>query len=244
MQDLMPAMQDLWQNLVKQFTATFITEQRYMLFLNGLKTTLTITFCAALLGIVLGFLIAYCRTTYERTLRRGPLLKFLNFLCNVYLTVIRGTPTMIQVLIMYFVIFGSVKIDKVPVAVLAFGMNSGAYVAEIFRGGIMSIDKGQFEAGRSLGFNYVQTMAYIVVPQVIKNVLPALANEFISLLKETSVAGYVTVADLSYAGNRIRGVTFSPFMPLIAVALIYLVLVMFFTKLVSLLERRLRNSDH
>lgn len=244
MQDLMPAMQDLWQNLVKQFTATFITEQRYMLFLNGLKTTLTITFCAALLGIVLGFLIAYCRTTYERTLRRGPLLKFLNFLCNVYLTVIRGTPTMIQVLIMYFVIFGSVKIDKVPVAVLAFGMNSGAYVAEIFRGGIMSIDKGQFEAGRSLGFNYVQTMAYIVVPQVIKNVLPALANEFISLLKETSVAGYVTVADLTYAGNRIRGVTFSPFMPLIAVALIYLVLVMFFTKLVSLLERRLRNSDH
>ena len=237
-------MQDLWQNLVKQFTATFITEQRYMLFLNGLKTTLTITFCAALLGIVLGFLIAYCRTTYERTLRRGPLLKFLNFLCNVYLTVIRGTPTMIQVLIMYFVIFGSVKIDKVPVAVLAFGMNSGAYVAEIFRGGIMSIDKGQFEAGRSLGFNYVQTMAYIVVPQVIKNVLPALANEFISLLKETSVAGYVTVADLTYAGNRIRGVTFSPFMPLIAVALIYLVLVMFFTKLVSLLERRLRNSDH
>ena len=108
----------------------------------------------------------------------------------------------------------------------------------------MSIDKGQFEAGRSLGFNYVQTMAYIVVPQVIKNVLPALANEFISLLKETSVAGYVTVADLTYAGNRIRGVTFSPFMPLIAVALIYLVLVMFFTKLVSLLERRLRNSDH
>ena len=132
----------------------------------------------------------------------------------------------------------------VLVATLAFGLNSGAYVAEIFRGGIMSIDKGQFEAGRSLGFNYVQTMAYIVVPQVIKNVLPALANEFISLLKETSVAGYVTVADLTYAGNRIRGVTFSPFMPLIAVALIYLVLVMFFTKLVSLLERRLRNSDH
>ena len=169
MQDLMPAMQDLWQNLVKQFTATFITEQRYMLFLNGLKTTLTITFCAALLGIVLGFLIAYCRTTYERTLRRGPLLKFLNFLCNVYLTVIRGTPTMIQVLIMYFVIFGSVKIDKVPVAVLAFGMNSGAYVAEIFRGGIMSIDYGQMEAARSLGLNYTQATWRVILPQTIKN---------------------------------------------------------------------------
>jgi len=171
------------------------------------------------------------------------LLRVLNRIAVIYLTVIRGTPVVIQLMIAYYVIF-AFSSNGVLVATLAFGLNSGAYVAEIFRGGIMSIDKGQFEAGRSLGFNYVQTMAYIVVPQVIKNVLPALANEFISLLKETSVAGYVTVADLTYAGNRIRGVTFSPFMPLIAVALIYLVLVMFFTKLVSLLERRLRNSDH
>ena len=243
MQDLMPAMQDLWQNLVKQFTATFITEQRYMLFLNGLKTTLTITFCAALLGIVLGFLIAYCRTTYERTLRRGPLLKFLNFLCNVYLTVIRGTPTMIQVLIMYFVIFGSVKIDKVPVAVLAFGMNSGAYVAEIFRGGIMSIDYGQMEAARSLGLNYITTMVVIIIPQAIRAVLPALGNEFIMLLKDTSLITVIGGKELLYAAQGIMNRTYEAMFPLFGVALIYLVLVMIFTWLLAKFERRLAQSD-
>ena len=243
MQDLMPAMQDLWQNLVKQFTATFITEQRYMLFLNGLKTTLTITFCAALLGIVLGFLIAYCRTTYERTLRRGPLLKFLNFLCNVYLTVIRGTPTMIQVLIMYFVIFGSVKIDKVPVAVLAFGMNSGAYVAEIFRGGIMSIDYGQMEAARSLGLNYTQATWRVILPQTIKNVFPSLGNELIVLLKETSISGYIAIPDLTKGGDLIRSQTYDAFLPLLGVAAIYLVLVMILTAGVHKLETRLRTNE-
>ena len=201
------------------------------------------------MGIAIGVVVSIVRSTWDKTgadMRPGfsrGLLRVLNRIAVIYLTVIRGTPVVIQLMIAYYVIF-AFSSNGVLVATLAFGLNSGAYVAEIFRGGIMSIDKGQFEAGRSLGFNYVQTMAYIVVPQVIKNVLPALANEFISLLKETSVAGYVTVADLTYAGNRIRGVTFSPFMPLIAVALIYLVLVMFFTKLVSLLERRLRNSDH
>ena len=218
-------MQDLWQNLVKQFTATFITEQRYMLFLNGLKTTLTITFCAALLGIVLGFLIAYCRTTYERTLRRGPLLKFLNFLCNVYLTVIRGTPTMIQVLIMYFVI------------------NSGAYVAEIFRGGIMSIDYGQMEAARSLGLNYTQATWRVILPQTIKNVFPSLGNELIVLLKETSISGYIALQDLTKAGDIVRSRTYLPFFPYISVAAIYLVLVLILEKILGNIEGRLAASD-
>ena len=186
-----------------------------------------------LMGIAIGVVVSIVRSTWDKAgadMRPGfsrGLLRVLNRIAVIYLTVIRGTPVVIQLMIAYYVIF-AFSSNGVLVATLAFGLNSGAYVAEIFRGGIMSIDKGQFEAGRSLGFNYVQTMAYIVVPQVIKNVLPALANEFISLLKETSVAGYVTVSDLTYAGNRIRGVTFSPFMPLIAVALIYLVLGFFF----------------
>ena len=165
-------------------------------------------------------------------------------ICRVYLTVIRGTPVLVQLLIIYFVVFGSVKIDKTLVAVIAFGINSGAYVAEIFRSGIMSIDNGQFEAGRSLGFNYPQTMFYIVMPQAFKNVLPALGNEFIGLLKETSVAGYIAIQDLTKGADIIRSRTYSAFMPLIAAALIYLVLVMVFTFFVQKLERRLRNSDH
>lgn len=155
--------------------------------------TLRITFFAVLIGIFLGFLIAVVRSTYDKTHKLG----VLNALCKVYLTVIRGTPVLVQLLIIYFVVFGSVKIDKTLVAVIAFGINSGAYVAEIFRSGIMSIDNGQFEAGRSLGFNYPQTMFYIVMPQAFKNVLPALGNEFIGLLKETSVAGYIAIQDLT-----------------------------------------------
>lgn len=236
-------------SLKSEFVLNFITKNRWRMLLNGLGSTLLITLFSCLMGIAIGVIVSIIRSTWDKTgseMRPGfsrGLLRVLNRIAVIYLTVIRGTPVVIQLMIAYYVIF-AFSSNGVLVATLAFGLNSGAYVAEIFRGGIMSIDKGQFEAGRSLGFNYVQTMAYIVVPQVIKNVLPALANEFISLLKETSVAGYVTVADLTYAGNRIRGATFSPFMPLIAVALIYLVLVMFFTKLVSLLERRLRNSDH
>ena len=151
---------------------------------------------------------------------------------------------LIGVVLGFFIIFGSVDISKVVVAIVAFGINSGAYVAEIFRSGIMSIDNGQFEAGRSLGFNYAQTMMYIVMPQAFKNVLPTLCNEFISLLKETSVSGYIALQDLTKGGDIIRSRTYDAFMPLIAVALIYLAMVMIFTKLVSLLERRLRNSDH
>ena len=186
------------------------------------------------------FLVAIVRSTYDKTGK----LKILNLICKVYLTVIRGTPVVVQLLIIYFIIFGSVDINKTLVAVMAFGFNSGAYVAEIFRSGIMSIDDGQFEAGRSLGFNYAQTMFYIIMPQAFKNVLPALGNEFIVLLKETSVSGYIALEDLTKGGDIIRSRTYDAFMPLIAVAVIYLVMVMIFTKLVNMLERRLRNSDH
>lgn len=228
------------QSLQERFYLNFIADDRWKYLVNGLKVTLTITFFALIIGVVLGFLVAIVRSTYDKTGK----LKILNLICKVYLTVIRGTPVVVQLLIIYFIIFGSVDINKTLVAVMAFGFNSGAYVAEIFRSGIMSIDDGQFEAGRSLGFNYVQTMFYIIMPQAFKNVLPALGNEFIVLLKETSVSGYIALEDLTKGGDIIRSRTYDAFMPLIAVAVIYLVMVMIFTKLVNMLERRLRNSDH
>lgn len=227
------------QVLKEKIILNFIEDNRWMYLVDGLKATMTITVFAVMIGILLGFIVAVVRSTNEKTGK----LKLLNVICKVYLTVIRGTPVVVQLLIIYFVIFGSVNIDQILVAILAFGFNSGAYVAEIIRGGIMSIDNGQFEAGRSLGFNYTQTMIYIILPQALKNVLPALANEFIVLLKETSVAGYIGLVDLTKAGTIIQSRTYEPFLPLVAVALIYLALVMLFTKLVSLLERRLRNSE-
>ena len=227
-------------NFKASFYQNFIEDDRWRYIVGGLGNTLKITLFAVVIGIALGFLVAVIRSTYEKT--HG--LKLLNFLCRIYLTVIRGTPVLIQLLIIYFVVFGSVKIDKVLVAVMAFGISSGAYVAEIFRSGIMSIDNGQFEAGRSLGFNYRQTMVYIVMPQAFKNVLPALCNEFIVLLKETSVAGYIAIQDLTKGADIIRSRTYSAFMPLIAAAIIYLVMVMIFTYFVQKLERRLRSSDH
>lgn len=228
------------QELKKEFILNFIEDNRWKYIDDGLKITLIVTIFAVLIGVLLGFLIAIVRTTHDKTGK----LKILNAICKVYLTVIRGTPVVVQLMIIYFIIFGSVDISKVLVAIIAFGINSGAYVAEIFRSGIMSIDNGQFEAGRSLGFNYAQTMMYIIMPQAFKNVLPTLCNEFISLLKETSVSGYIALQDLTKGGDIIRSRTYDAFMPLIAVALIYLAMVMIFTKLVSLLERRLRNSDH
>ena len=228
------------QELKSSFISNFIDDNRWRYITDGLKITLLVTVFAVLIGVVLGFLIAIVRTTHDKTGK----LKILNAICKVYLTVIRGTPVVVQLMIIYFIIFGSVDISKVVVAIVAFGINSGAYVAEIFRSGIMSIDNGQFEAGRSLGFNYAQTMMYIVMPQAFKNVLPTLCKEFISLLKETSVSGYIALQDLTKGGDIIRSRTYDAFMPLIAVALIYLAMVMIFTKLVSLLERRLRNSDH
>lgn len=228
------------QELKKEFILNFIEDNRWKYIVDGLKITLIVTIFAVLIGVLLGFLIAIVRTTHDKTGK----LKILNAICKVYLTVIRGTPVVVQLMIIYFIIFGSVDISKVLVEIIAFGINSGAYVAEIFRSGIMSIDNGQFEAGRSLGFNYAQTMMYIIMPQAFKNVLPTLCNEFISLLKETSVSGYIALQDLTKGGDIIRSRTYDAFMPLIAVALIYLAMVMIFTKLVSLLERRLRNSDH
>ena len=228
------------QELKNEFILNFIEDNRWKYIVDGLKITLIVTIFAVLIGVLLGFLIAIVRTTHDKTGK----LKILKVICRVYLTVIRGTPVVVQLMIIYFIIFGSVDISKVLVAIIAFGINSGAYVAEIFRSGIMSIDNGQFEAGRSLGFNYAQTMMYIIMPQAFKNVLPTLCNEFISLLKETSVSGYIALQDLTKGGDIIRSRTYDAFMPLIAVALIYLAMVMIFTKLVSLLERRLRNSDH
>ncbi len=221
------------------FYDNFIKDDRWQYLTDGLKNTLTITILAVLMGMVLGFIIAVIRATHDKTGK----MKILNFFAKLYLTVIRGTPVVVQLLIIYFVIFGSVNISKIFVAVLAFGLNSGAYVAEIVRSGIMSIDGGQFEAGSSLGLSYRQTMMSIILPQAFKNVLPALANEFIVLLKETSVAGYIAIADLTKGGDIIRSQTYEPFLPLIAVAVIYLVMVMFLTYLITKLERRLAKND-
>lgn len=206
---------------------------------DGLLNTLIITIGAVILGFLLGFIVAVVRSTHDKTGK----MKFWNVIAQIYLTVIRGTPMMVQLLIIYYVIFGSVNINKILCAVLAFGINSGAYVAEIIRSGIMSIDNGQMEAGRSLGLNYRQTMLSIILPQAFKTVLPALANEFIVLLKETSVAGYIAIQDLTKGGDIIRSQTYEAFMPLLAVAAIYLVMVMGLTKLVRLLERRLAKND-
>ncbi len=228
------------ENLKIKFINNFITDNRWKYLWEGLGVTVKVTFFAVLIGIVLGFTIAVIRSTHDKTGK----LRILDFLCKVYLTIIRGTPVVVQLLIIYFVIFASVNIDKVLVAIIAFGINSGAYVAEIVRSGIMSIDQGQMEAGRSLGFNYVQTMYHIILPQAFKNVLPALANEFIVLLKETSVSGFIALQDLTKGGDIIRGRTYDALMPLLAVALIYLVIVMLLSKGVEWMERRLRSSEH
>lgn len=237
-------------NFKSQFDLNFIQKDRWKYMLQGLGNTLTITAVAAIIGIVLGVIIAAVRSSYDKNeeslkLRGGfsyHLLKFLNGICKIYLTIIRGTPVVVQLLICYFIIFAASS-NGVAVAIFAFGINSGAYVAEIFRGGIMSIDQGQFEAGRSIGFNYIQTMRYIILPQMFKTVLPTLLNEFIALLKETSVAGYVAVTDLTKAGSSISASTYSYYMPLLTVALVYLVIVMLLTKLVGILERRMRKNE-
>lgn len=236
--------------LADRFREVMIDGDRYKFILEGLRNTFTITFGALAIGIVLGIVVAAIRTSFDKNkesmkLRGGIgyyILAVFNAICKFYLTVTRGTPVVVQLMIAYFIIFAAAD-DGVPVAIFAFGINSGAYVAEIFRAGIMSVDHGQFEAGRSLGFNYFQTMRYIIIPQMFKAVLPTLCNEFIALLKETSVAGYVGVIDLTKAGNTIAGRTFEYFIPLISVAVIYLVMVMILSWLVGRLERRLRKSD-
>ena len=216
----------------------FVKVSRYMYIVKGLGNTVVITLFAVMLGIILGFLIAVVRTSHDRN---GG-LTILNGLCQAYLTIIRGTPVMIQLLIIYYVILASVT-NKILVAAIAFGLNSAAYVAEIVRSGIMSVEIGQFEAGRSLGLNYKQTMTSIILPQAVKNILPALLNEVISLLKETSISGYIGLMDLTKGGDIIRSNTYEAFLPLIAVAIIYLVIVMILSRCVSRLERRLRNNE-
>lgn len=236
-------------DLKAKFILDFIEDNRWKYLWNGLGVTLKVTFFAVLIGIAIGVVVAIIRSTYDKNIdamRPTPgktLLKLGNLVCRVYLTVIRGTPVVVQLLIAYFIIFAS-STNKMMVAILAFGINSGAYVAEIIRSGIMSIDEGQTEAGRSLGLNFVQTMRYIVIPQAFKNVLPALGNEFIVLIKETSVAGYIALQDLTKGADIIRGRTFDAFLPLFACAGIYLILVVFFEWLLGKLERRLRSSDH
>ena len=225
-------------DFIAKFQQDFIESDRYLYLLRGLGNTLLIAALAVILGIVLGFLVAIIRSTHDK---RGG-LNILNFICKVYLTIWRGTPTMVQLLIMYYIILVALD-NKILVAVIAFGLNSAAYVAEIVRSGIMSVDEGQFEAGRSLGLNYTQTMRLIILPQAFKNVLPALANEFITLLKETSISGYIAIPDLTKGGDIIRSQTYDAFLPLFGVAVIYLVLVMILTAGVHKLETRLRTNE-
>ena len=237
----------MWETFVEGFTQSFIVDNRWRYMATGLKNTLLVTVCALGLGVVLGVLIAVIRSTYEQGRRDlqgfgGFMLKLLNGISKVYLTVIRGTPVAIQILIMYFIIFGQSR-NTILAAVLAFGINSGAYVAEIVRGGIMGVDSGQMEAGRSLGLGYLQTMWYIVVPQAIKSILPSLGNELITLLKETSVCTFIGLTDITKGATIIQGRTFLPFFPLIGAALIYLMLVMILSFLLGKVEGRLRSSD-
>ena len=222
-----------------KFYANFIKDDRWLGLVSGLKVTIIVTLEALLLGVIIGFIVAIIRSYHDKTNK----LKILNAICKVYLTVIRGTPTMIQILIMYLVVFGSSSLDSIIIGGIAFGINSGAYVAEIVRSGIMSIPIGQTEAGRSLGLNYAQTMRLIIVPQAFKNVLPALVNEMIVLIKETAIIGYIGEQDLTKAAMIIQSRTFDAFMPLLAAAVIYLALVLLLTFFMNKLERRLRNSE-
>ncbi|MEG1774240.1 MAG: amino acid ABC transporter permease [Oscillospiraceae bacterium] len=227
-------------NLPARFYLNFIEDDRWKYLVTGLKNTLIVAFFAVMIGVAIGCVLALIRTTHDKTGKLGAL----NVFAKIYLTVIRGTPTTIQVLICYFVLFGPWDVSKLVAASIAFGLNSGAYVAEIFRSGIMSIDRGQSEAGRSLGLNYSKTMQLIIMPQAIKNILPALGNEFIVLLKETSVAGFIALQDLTKGADIIRSRTYDAAMPLFAAALIYLVMVVGLEKLFGMLERRMAKSDY
>ena len=236
-------LEDIFFNMYK----CFIHDRRYMMFLEGLGNTLLLTLFALLIGIAFGVVVSLVRVTWDKNgpeMRGLPkfFLRIANIISHVYLTVIRGTPVVVQIMLMNFVIFASTR-NKIMVGCLCFGINSGAYVAEIFRSGIMSIDAGQMEAGRSLGFGYIPTMRHIILPQAFKNVLPPLCNEFIVLLKETAVVGYIGLMDLTYAANTVGGTTYEYLFPLLLAAVIYLIMVMFFTHLVGKLERRLRSSE-
>ncbi|MDD2354510.1 MAG: amino acid ABC transporter permease [Lachnospiraceae bacterium] len=232
-------MTEWWADVVAKFVAAFITKDRWRLYLNGLGLTMEIAFFAGIIGIILGIIIALCRLSRSRNGGKT----FLSVIAGIYIDVIRGTPSVLQLLIMWFIIMKNTT-NSVLVASLAFGINSGAYVAEIFRAGILAVDPGQTEAGRSVGLSKSQTMLYIVLPQAIKNALPPICNEFITLIKETAIVGYVGLSDLTRVANQITSRTYEAFMPLIGAAVIYFVVIKILTMLLGILERRLRKSDN
>lgn len=225
-------------SFMDKFYGTFIEDDRYQLFLTGLGHTLLIALIATIIGVVIGVLIAVCRVQHAQTGK----LTILDLICRAYVAVVRGTPVVVQLMIMYYLILVNVN-SAVLVGSIAFGINSGAYVSEIVRAGINAIDPGQMEAGRSLGLSRAATMRHIILPQAIKNILPALGNEFIALLKETSVAGYVGIVDLTKASDIVRSRTFDPFFSLIAVAIIYFILVFGMSAILKHFEKRLAKSD-
>ena len=233
-------MLNFFQTLGQDIYANIVANERYLLYIEGFRNTIIMAIGGVFLGTIIGVLIAIIKVYAIDS--KG--LKLLDALADIYITVIRGTPILIQIMIMYYVIFASAPMEMaIPVAVLAFGVNSGAYVAEIIRAGILSVDRGQMEAGRSLGLSKNTTMRYIVLPQAVKNILPALFNEFIVLVKETSVAGFIAIRELSMVANLVKSRTFNAYVPLIFVALIYLVVEVGLTALQKKLERRLSASD-
>lgn len=232
------------QSIQEQFQQCFIDNDRWVQFAKGLGVSFEVTFGALLLGFIIGTLVAVVRTSHDQQMkgRRNPVLSILNAICKVYTTVIRGTPMMVQLLIMGFVVF-SMSRRLVLIAILTLGINSGAYVSETIRSGIMSIDKGQMEAGRSLGMGYGTVMRYIIIPQAIKNILPALGNELITLFKDTSLVTVIGLVDLTKVAIQVQAKTYQAFMPFIGIAAVYLIVVLIFTKLLERLERRMRESD-
>ena len=223
-----------WDGIVATFIKCFLKDDRYLLLLDGIGVTIKISLLAVLIGIAIGLVIAFCALSKK---------KVLNLIGKVYTDVIRGTPSVTQLMIIYFVVFATVDLEKWVIAAIAFGINSGAYVSEIIRAGILSIDKGQTEAGRSLGLNAMQTMVSIIIPQAVKNIFPALCNEFIVLVKETAIVGYIGLVDIQKAGDFIKSDTFEAFMPLIATAIIYFVLIKILTLAMARVEAALRKSE-
>lgn len=236
---------DWLQRFLFQLYQTFVYQNRWMFFIDGLKITFIVTIGALIMGTVIGIIIAIIRTSHDNSMRKPHwILRFFNSICEIYLTVIRGTPMMVQLLIMGFVIMRpKTEVEIVICGIVTLGINSGAYVAEIARSGIMSISSGQMEAGRSLGFNYIQTMWYVIIPQAIKNILPALGNEMITLLKDTSLVSVIALRDVTKQAQNLISKTYEPFIPYITLACIYLVLVILLTKLLGIFERRLRKSE-
>ena len=233
-----------WQEAYMKFYKAWFYEDRWTMYFDGLVTTVQVTIMALCLGIILGVLVAMIRTAHDqqRPGHRNPFLGLINFVCKIYVTVIRGTPMMVQLLIMGLVIFASSR-NKTMIGALSLGINSGAYVAEIIRGGLMSLDIGQTEAGRSLGLGYFDTMRFIVIPQAFKAILPALGNEFITLLKDTSLINVIGGKEIVYFAQAIITNTYEPMYPYLITAIMYLILVLIFTWLQGKLERRLRQSD-